>query len=162
MDSIVVFCAKYLYLLVIAGLAVAWLRTNRKFKIQFVLATILACAIAFILSRIASHLYYDPRPFVAEHVKPLVPHAPDNGFPSDHALLTMTLTAITYFYSKKAAAGMLAVTVAVGVARILAKIHSPLDIGAGWVFGVAGAIAGYYLVGYVWARRQNKVPSLHS
>jgi undecaprenyl-diphosphatase len=81
---------------------------------------------------------------VSEHVKPLISHAANNGFPSDHALFTMTITAITYYFSKKTAAVMLVLTIIIGVARVLALVHSPLDIGAGWVIGVIGAVAGYY------------------
>ncbi len=152
MNSIIIFCAKYVFLLVILGLAIAWLPTDKETKKRFVVATILAGGIAFVISRIASHLYYDPRPFVTEHVKPLIPHAADNGFPSDHALLTMTLTSITYFFNKKIAGVMLIFTIAIGLARILAKVHSPLDIGGGWVFGIIGSICGYYLMRWIFTQ----------
>lgn len=156
MDQVIIFCAQYLFLFVILGLAGAWLRVNRDKKINFIVATILAGGIAFVLSRIAGHLYYDPRPFVTEHVKPLFGHSTDNGFPSDHALLTGTLTAITYFYDKKIAGIMLVLTVIIGVARVLAKVHSPLDIAGGWIFGFVGAVAGYYLTRWAFARYSAK------
>lgn len=160
MDTVIVFCAQYLLIFIIIGLGLAWLPLDKETKKRFVVATILAGGIAFALSRIASHLYYDPRPFVTEHVKPLFSHAPDNGFPSDHALLTMTLTAITYFFNKKAANVMLVLTLAVGIARVLAKVHSPLDIAGGWVFGIVGAIAGFYLMRWLfqkYAAKQEQV-----
>lgn len=157
MNSIIVFCASYLYLAVIIGIGVAWLRTAKNTKVRFIVATIVAGIIAFLLSRIAGHLYYDPRPFVTEHVKPLISHSDDNGFPSDHALLTMTLTAVTYYFNKKIALAMLVLTIVIGIARVLAKVHSPLDIGAGWVFGIVGAVVGVYIVGYFWNQQQNKV-----
>lgn len=157
MNTAIIFCAQHVYLLVVVGLAVAWLHTNRKLKAQFIVATIIAGAIAYILSRIAGHIYYDPRPFVTEHVKPLIAHAADNGFPSDHALLTMTLTAIAYFYNKKIALGMLGLTIIIGVARVLAKVHSPLDIAGGWVLGIIGVVVGYYAVSWLWRyKTQNK------
>src|SRR5579884_3493028 len=146
MNSIIIFCAKYLFLLVVICLVLAWWLTDRETKKRFLVATVLAGVIALLLARIASHLYYDPRPFVTEHVKPLIPHGPDNGFPSDHALLTMTLTAITYFFNKKVASVMLILTIIVGVARILAKLHSPLDIAGAWAFAIIGAVCGYYLM----------------
>ena len=156
MNSVIIFCASYLYLLVIVGIGIAWLRTTKNLKAQFIVATVLAGAVGFILTRIASKLYYEPRPFVTQHIKPLIAHAADNGFPSDHALLTMTLTTIAYFYNRKIALAMLLLTVIVGAARVLAKIHSPLDIWAGWLFGVIGAAAGYYIVRHFWTRQQNK------
>lgn len=148
MNAIIVFCAQYLFILVILLEILAVIRLGKGVdsKVKFLVAIILAGVIAFILSRISSQLYYDPRPFVREHVKPLFPHAPDNGFPSDHALLTGTLTAIAYFYNRKYANLMLIPTLIIGVARVLAKVHSPLDIGGGWVFGIIGSFAAYYLV----------------
>lgn len=145
MHTILIFCAQYLYLFVILGFVIAWLRGSKDTKIQFVLATVTTGILALVISRIAARLYFDPRPFVSEHVKPLIPHAADNGFPSDHALLTMTLTAITYPFSKKTAAVMFFLSVAVGIARVATKVHSPLDIAAAWLIGIIGAIAGYYL-----------------
>lgn len=139
---------------VIVGLVVVWLRSAREIKLRFTMATIVAGLLALAMSRIAAKLYFDPRPFVTEHVKPLIAHAADNGFPSDHALLTMTLTAITYFFSRKTAAVLCIFTVAVGLARILARVHSPLDISAGWVIGAIGAVAGYYLTRWAFDRYQ--------
>lgn len=153
MNNIIIFCAQYLYLFVILGVVTAWLKEKHEKKVRFLAAIILAGGIAFILSRIASRLYYDPRPFVTEHVKPLFPHPPDNGFPSDHALLTGTLTAITYFFNKKVAGVMLVLTVIIGVARVLAKVHSPLDIVGGWIFGIIGAVASYYLTTWYWHKK---------
>jgi undecaprenyl-diphosphatase len=152
MDDLIIFCAKYLLFVVALGWVVAWVRVSKHGKKQFLVATIFAGIVALALSRVASHLYFDPRPFVTEHVKPLISHVADNGFPSDHALLTMTLTAITYLFSKKIAGGMFVLTVLVGVARVLAKVHSPLDIAGGWLLGVIGAIVGFYAMRYVFSR----------
>ncbi|HET8991954.1 MAG TPA: phosphatase PAP2 family protein [Candidatus Saccharimonadales bacterium] len=152
MNSIIIFCAQYLFIAVLIGLVVAWLQLAKDKKVNFFLATIVAGVIAFVISRIASKIYYDPRPFVTEHVKPLIKHAADNGFPSDHALLTGTLTAITYFYNKKVSYIMFLLTFIIGLSRVLAKVHSPLDIIGGWVFGVVGAICGYLLI--EWASKK--------
>ncbi len=150
MNSVIIFGAKYLFVFVILGIIVAWLQVDREAKKRFIVATILAGVIAVILAKIASHLFYDTRPFVSEHVKPLVSHPADNGFPSDHALFTMTLTAITYYFNKKIAGVMLVLTIAVGLARVLAKVHSPLDIVGGWVFGIIGAVAGFYIMRWLF------------
>ncbi len=157
MNSIIIFCAQYFIVLVVLGIAIAWLRSSRKAKLQFAVTTIVAGLIALALSRVAAALYYDPRPFVSEHVVPLIKHAADNGFPSDHALLTMTLTATAYFFSKKTAGALLILTIIVGVARVLAKVHSPLDIVGAWVIGIASSAVAYYLVRWLF-RHYNKVP----
>lgn len=159
MDSLIIFTAKYVFAFVVLGTAIAWLRTKKDTKLEFAFSVIAAGIIALVIARIAAKLYFDPRPFVSEHVKPLISHAADNGFPSDHALFTMTLTAITYFYSKKTAAVMLVLTILVGVARIAAKVHSPLDIGAGWIIGIAGALAGYYLANWILKQYNSRQPA---
>lgn len=156
MDNLITFTAQYLILAVAAGVTVAWFLAPKINQLRFALSVVVAGVIALVLSRIASHYYYDPRPFVTENVKPLFDHAADNGFPSDHSLLAMALTASTYFFNKRLAGIMLVLTVLIGVARILAKVHSPLDIGAAWVIGIVGAVAGYYLVNHFWTRRLQK------
>ncbi len=47
---------------------------------------------------------------------------------------------------------MFVLAVIIGVARVLAKVHSPLDIGAGWLFGIVGAMAGYYLTRWLFKK----------
>ncbi len=153
MDSIIAFCAQYLFLLVMLGAGVAWLKTARDQRLKFLASIVVAGMLAYALAKIAGKLYYDPRPFVAEHIKSLVQHAADNGFPSDHALLTATLAVVTYFYNKKIAMGMALLTIIVGVARILAAVHSPLDIAGGWILGSTGAIVSYYIVMWYWQTR---------
>jgi len=152
MKPLIIFCANYLPIFVLLGIFIAWLRVAKEAKKQLLVTAVCAGIIAVVLSRIAGKLYFDPRPFVTEHVTPLIPHGPDNGFPSDHALLTMTLTAVTYFFSKKIALGMFVLTALVGVARVLAKVHSPIDIAGGWLFGIIGAIAGFYLMHYLFQK----------
>ncbi len=44
------------------------------------------------------------------------------------------------------ATAMLALTIGLGVTRVLAKVDSPLANAGGWLLGIVGAIAGYYLL----------------
>lgn len=152
MNLLIIFCAQYLIVFVVIALIVALFRVDMSNKKRLIVATILAGGIAFVIAQIASHVYFDPRPFVGGHVKPLIKHAADNGFPSDHALFTMTVTAVVYFFHKKIAGVMLIMTILVGVARVLAHVHSPIDIIAGWAFGIIGAIVGYYISRFIFNR----------
>ena len=151
MNAIIIFCANYLVIFVVITIVVAWILAKKDVKLRFLAQIILAGAIAYGLAKIAAALHYDPRPFVAEHIQPLITHAPDNGFPSDHALFTATLTATAFFFNRKIAWAMLAMTDLVGIARILALVHSPLDIAAGWVLGTIGAIVAYFVVRWAFA-----------
>lgn len=142
----IIFGAKYLFVAVILIVAYVWLRQSKRRKLEMALAVILAGTIAFVASRIAGKLYYDPRPFLTHNVKPLVPYSGDNGFPSDHSLLSMTLAAAAYFYSRKWSLAAGAIAVIVGVSRVLAHVHSPVDILGAWAISIVAAAVAYGLL----------------
>jgi undecaprenyl-diphosphatase len=146
MDSIIIFGAKYLVVLIVVALGITWLRVSRQAKTQLFIAVILAGAVAVILDKIAGKLYYDPRPFVSHHIKPLVAHAADNGFPSEHTLFGITLGTVIYYFSKKLGTIAIAIALIVGISRIAAHVHSPIDIVGATLIGVASGWAGYKLL----------------
>jgi undecaprenyl-diphosphatase len=156
MNSIIIFSAKYLFLSVIFILGFVWLRANRTNKIRLTVATIIAGILAYGLMKVAGSLFYDPRPFVTHHIKPLVSHGADNGFPSEHTVFTMTLSSIIYLYSRHLGAIALAITLVVGVSRVLAHVHSPVDIAAGVVIGAVAGMAGYYAAGKLISGQKKK------
>lgn len=140
MDSIIVFVAKYFLYLSVIVTAWFWWRCARSTKIELAVRLIIGGLLALLLATIGAHLYYDPRPFVTEHVTPLFAHAPDNGFPSDHALFTSFLGFSVLMYSKKVGAVLLGIAVAVGAARVGAHVHSPVDIVGSFVFSAAAVL----------------------
>jgi undecaprenyl-diphosphatase len=140
-DSLIVFVAKYFLYISIIIVGVYWLRasTNDKFSLAWKL--IGGGVLALAMARVGGHFYYDTRPFVAHHIKPLFAHAADNGFPSDHALLTSFLGFSMIPYSRRVATALLINAVLVGWARVAAHVHSPIDIIGSFVFaGVSAAI----------------------
>jgi undecaprenyl-diphosphatase len=143
MDSIVIFGAKYLFIIVVLLWVGAWAQAGRRHKAEIALATLLAFIIAAVLDKAASKLYYDPRPFAAHHLRPLITHAADNGFPSEHTLFSATLAAVLFMYRPKLGALAFAVALLVGVARVAAHVHSPIDIAAGAFLGACAGYAGY-------------------
>lgn len=145
MDSIIVFGAKYLFLAVIVLWLVAWWQASKFHKKQLIWSSFFAVIIAAILDKIASKLYYDPRPFVSHHVTPLVSHAADNGFPSEHTLFSMTIAATIFFFRPKLGIAAMTVALLVGISRVAAKVHSPIDIAFGLLIGLVAGYAGYWL-----------------
>lgn len=137
--------AKYLIFLIVVLAGVSWLKLPRDKKWEMAKAAMIAFPLAFVLARIASLLYYDPRPFVHFQFVPLIPHAADNGFPSDHALLSSALAAWVYLFNRKHSYVLWVLAILVGIARVVAGVHSPIDIlgsaliaiGATWVASVA-------------------------
>lgn len=144
-DNLIILGAKYLFFTLVLVVFVVWLKTVVKIRWQFAMAVALAGIIAFILSKISGALYYHPRPFVVQQIEPLIPHGNDNGFPSEHALLAMTLSVVVYYYRPRLAAGLFGLTILVGISRVLAHVHSPIDILGSLILGSLAAWAGYQL-----------------
>jgi len=140
MDSVIVFVAQYFLYLAVLVTAGYWLLSSTPVKIELVIRLVIGGILALALSAIASRIYYDPRPFVTDHIKPLFPHAADNGFPSDHALFISLLGFTIVSYSQKVVAVLLVIAVAVGAARVAAHVHHPIDIIGSLVFSAIGAL----------------------
>jgi undecaprenyl-diphosphatase len=159
MDDLVIFCAKYLFVFVVLIFIYAWLKADGKYKKQMAISMVFAIAIAAIIDKIAGKLYYDPRPFVTHHVTPLVAHAADNGFPSEHTLLTFTIATVLYFYRPKLSYLAFGLAVLVGIGRLAAHVHSPIDILGGVAIGLASGWCGYQLAGRISMKRKARTAS---
>lgn len=104
-----------------------------------------AVLIAGLFDKISSKLFYDTRPFVSEHIQPLVKHAADNGFPSEHTLLAATVAAVIYFFDRRIGIYLAVVALLIGASRVAAHVHSPIDILGSLVFAAIAGWTGYNL-----------------
>lgn len=156
MDTIIILLAKYLFLVVIL-IALIWAyiiyKKKRKDLIKILNTAILSLPLAYIIAKILSHFIQDPRPFVVEHTQPLIAHAADNGFPSDHTLLTMTIAAIVFTFNKKLGIILTILSLIVGIARVMARVHHPLDI----LGSIVISIVSVYLV-TIFLKKYPKFP----
>lgn len=84
--------------------------------------------LAYVVAKIGGKLYNNPRPFVAQHFAPLIPHVPDNGFPSDHVLLSATIAAILYPYSKTVSVFVWILTLYIAISRVYVGVHHTTDV----------------------------------
>ncbi len=135
MNEIVIFVASYVYLVSIVTFIGYFFYTKDAGRRRFLLLSIFTLPLSYLTGLLASSLYYDPRPFVVLHITPLIKHAADNGFPSDHALLMGTLAAIIMVFNKRLGIFLWVLAILVGVARVLASVHHAIDILAS--FGIA-------------------------
>lgn len=128
MAQVIVLIAQYFYLLVLAVAAIFFLVQPRPVQKSMIGCGLVIAPLAYIISRIAAYFYYDPRPFVVGHFIPLIQHAADNGFPSDHVLLTGAVAAIIWFYNKKLSGVLWFLAFLIGATRVLAGVHHAADI----------------------------------
>ena len=139
MRNIIIFTANYLYLLPVVIFILYGLLTKR--RREFILLSVLVLPTSYLIGVLAGHLFYDPRPFVVSHTTPLFPHAPDNGFPSDHALLTGTLAALITAFSVPLGLLMWFLAFLIGASRVLAGVHHALDIIGSFLIAAASTAA---------------------
>lgn len=145
MDNLIIFCAKYLIFIIGLIVLVVWLRQGGKQRYELALAVVVAAITALVLAKLAGMLYYHPRPFIAQNIQPLIAHGNDNGFPSEHEAAGVALATIIYFYHRRVGAIAFVLAAIVGIGRVAAHVHSPIDILGGAVLGVLAGISGYWL-----------------
>lgn len=82
------------------------------------------------------------RPFEAAGLSAGASFLNNPGFPSDHTLFATAIAAAVWFETKeKVLTWILAgLIVVVGIGRILALVHTPLDVTGGIVIGLIGSI----------------------
>lgn len=129
-------------LIAIAGPFGLW-ELRRSPRRALVAATIVTLGAAFAggLLLVASGAIHEARPFVTDHdTVLLLKHSADNSFPSDHATLAGVIAMAAALTWKRWAALFITLGLLVGLARVVAGVHYPGDVAAGWSIG-AGCVA---------------------
>lgn len=151
MSSLIIFGAQYLYLVIVIGALWYIFLQKKEMRLKIVVCAMIALPLSYVIAKAMSLLYYDPRPFVVGQFVPLLPHAPDNGFPSDHTLLSSAVAAVIFFFHRKTGLILFVVTFLVGTARVLAGIHHFVDIlGSIVIATVVTFIVFKYISPKVW------------
>ena len=98
---------------------------------------------AYLVAKLLATLYQPSgeRPFQILGVAPGAAYLDNPGFPSDHALFVMAITLAVWFETKsKILTSIMAVfVVLVCVGRVLALVHTPLDVIGGILVACVGA-----------------------
>ncbi|HVB20260.1 MAG TPA: phosphatase PAP2 family protein [Candidatus Paceibacterota bacterium] len=147
MDTVIIFIAQYLYGIILLIGAIFFFLQSRKIQKSMLICGLIIAPLAYVISRIVGALYYDPRPFVVGHFIPLIAHAPDNGFPSDHMLLTGAVAMVLWFYNKKLSVALWVLALLIGWARVYSGIHHVTDIAGSIIIVLIVGVVYYLLVG---------------
>lgn len=128
MNAVIIFGAEYLiYVLALAAVA-CFFTIEKSLRHQLLVFAVITLPLAYILAKMTSLLYYDTRPFVVDGFVPLIPHAADNGFPSDHTLAAATISAIIFRFERKQGIVLFVMALLVGISRVLAGVHHAVDV----------------------------------
>ncbi|MEA1929608.1 MAG: phosphatase PAP2 family protein [Patescibacteria group bacterium] len=135
LDALIVFLANYLgwVLLAILLAAIIW-SWGRIFTLPMVAWVAVTSLLAWVAAQVIKYLYFSPRPFlVLENVNQLIQHGANDSFPSGHTTLFMALGVSLYLINKKLGNVYIVGAVVIGLARVVAGVHWPLDILAGFI-----------------------------
>ncbi|MBI1813281.1 phosphatase PAP2 family protein [Candidatus Peregrinibacteria bacterium] len=153
MTFLVIFAANSLYLFVILAAVIAVGKMERGRRIQLLRIGIVSLPLTLIVARLAGYLYDDPRPFVLGNFTPLIAHAAENGFPSDHTLLTSAIAFLVLAFEKKMGLWLLLLSAIVGLARIASGVHHVIDVVGAIAISAAVLVA-------ILSLRKKSAPSL--
>lgn len=159
LDQIIIIIATD-FIIISGMLAVAtlFLLKSRSKKVLFLIVLVVAGILALIFSRIGNNLIHSPRPFVERQSgshceiyrrpsrRPLIPHGCDNGFPSDHTLLSSLIGFAILPFSPGLGVVGLILALLIGAARVFANVHHWIDIAGGFAITGAAVVIAYYSV----------------
>jgi undecaprenyl-diphosphatase len=146
MTFLIIFGAKYLVAFVALGAAALLIKMPGEQQKLYIKRGIIAGILALVLTKLSGALYFDPRPFT-HGVTALIPHAPDNGFPSDHTVLSFLAALLALTVSKRVGGVLLVLSALVGLCRVISGIHSPLDVIAAAAISVVSVALALRLSG---------------
>ena len=112
-------------------------------KLKEIFVTFLSVFIAWLSAIYLKTVFSVPRPFIQfPKVIPLIAES-DFSFPSGHAAFFMGLAVAIFLHHKKAGYLFFVFALIIGLARICAGVHFPVDILGGYVLG---GIISYLLI----------------
>lgn len=146
LNQLIIFGAKYL-IWVICLIALWFIvKQSKEERKKIIVLAIIALPISYVVAKILGHFYYDPRPFVENNFVPLIAHAADNGFPSDHTLFASAIASVIYASNKKWGAGLFSLAFLVGISRVLAGVHHFVDIAGSLLITIIVTVFVYRII----------------
>jgi membrane-associated phospholipid phosphatase len=145
MDIFVKIFADYLIIPIVLAGGIIILSLQKAGRYEAWARAVMVGLVALWLAKIISLVYQGQRPFEALGVAPGATFLPNPGFPSDHALLVFTVTAVVWGATKNKilAATLLIASIAVAVGRVVALVHTPLDVIGGIFCALLAAMCVY-------------------
>jgi undecaprenyl-diphosphatase len=137
LDDLTVFFGQYFaYILVMIFLLIVL--KNKNWRLLIV-GGISAFFSRIVITEIIRFFYNTPRPFLNSGpiIHQLIFHETSGSFPSGHTAFFFALAMAIYFFYKKWGIAFFVSALLMGIARIIAGVHWPIDI-------LGGAIIGFF------------------
>lgn len=118
---------------------------NKRFEVYC--RVLLAGLTAYLIAKLVGSIYQPAgeRPFELIGTAAKASYLNNPGFPSDHALFVWAITFAVWFETRarKLAVVLIVLSLLVCIGRVLALVHTPLDVIGGFVIALVGA--GWYV-----------------
>ncbi len=152
LDFIGIFFAEYSgYAMIMIFLVWVFWSHGQRQRFQILLFILLSLIISRgILTEAIRFIYHRPRPFNVLDFSPLIEQIDKGAFPSGHAAFYFVFAAVIWMRDRRLGNYFLAVAALMGMGRVFAGVHWPMDIiGGGLV-----AFASVYVVKLLLASSQ--------
>ena len=150
MDVFFIFGAKYLFVLSPFILVYFFFKISSEKRKQILIFTCVSLPLTYLAGLLARELYFNPRPFVVGGFEPLIPHTPDNGFPSDHILLLSALASLVLVYDKKFSITFWSIVLLVGLSRMYVGVHYFIDVLGSVLIALIFTLVAYAIIHKLW------------
>lgn len=132
----ITFLASFLVWFMFLGLIILWVIDGR-FKKEQALHGFVSSLVVWVISQMIKSMLMTPRPFYlnGDLIRTItIPQ--DNGFPSVHTAVAFAIAITIWQHSKKTGSVFFAFAILVGIGRIMANVHFPIDVIAGAFLGL--------------------------
>lgn len=112
-------------------------------RMRLVYTLAVALPLGYALARLAGLFFAHQQPFAEQGFEPLIPHAIDNSFPSDHVLIGGVFASVAFLADRRVGLLLWVLTLLVGLCRMLAGLHYGVDIMAAAVLALGAVWASH-------------------
>ncbi len=130
--------------IVLVGAYALVFRVQKGKRFEAYCRVLLAGLTAYLVAKLAASIYQPSldRPFELMGVSAGAAYLNNPGFPSDHALFITAIVCAVWFETKmkKTTIALAVLVVLVCIGRVLALVHTPMDVIFGVIFGLIGSL----------------------
>ncbi|HRZ30215.1 MAG TPA: phosphatase PAP2 family protein [Candidatus Paceibacterota bacterium] len=141
-NSLIYFCAVILPWLIVIGLIVYFLFSKKKVaNLRLLGLSFFSAILAWFLASLFKYNFPSLRPFeIYNNLEPLFVTGKGDAFPSGHATFMGALALGVFLQKRKLGLIFILGAILVALARVLAHVHSSLDVIVGLLFGALVAV----------------------
>jgi undecaprenyl-diphosphatase len=144
-DSIAVFAAEYMPVIVILALIYLWIRKGDSTH-DILLYGVYAAITGLIINYLIGLVYFHPRPSMLHLGTQLFQYPTDSSFPSDHTTLMVSIALMLIYFKETRIYGVIILILGLigGFARVFSGIHFPFDIFGSVIVAIISTLLIFY------------------